>query len=470
MIAVGLSQHLKYNTSAAAKFRIIVLLAVSTVNLSTVSCSRAINDNWDTYQNSVVRLVVDTLEGTSTGTAFSVSENGYYITNHHVIEKAIDDRVSAIEAVSPASKVHPASVVWSNPEQDLAIVQVPTWINPALPLYSPGNVKINLPVLSLGFPGSSDEFSDMTNPAWIKPTLKRGIISEVLDTTFEKGAQSLGLYEHSAAVNTGNSGGPLFDECGRVVGVNVAKATSTFDVGRAFEEAEVYGVDKASLEIQEGTFFAIRIEEVVSVLSDEAIEFEVTNRPCLGERLSPNQFIAGLVALFVLFVFAVLAIILYSRKRVTRMMRSRKSISEMFISDQNPMSTIAVSDTSLNERKTKVYRGDSGEVVDTDSVRIECVTGNASSFSIYPGQSIKLGRDNVACEICILNEHISREHARVLMLENGRLSVIDLKSSAGTFLDGLKVPDEPPGLEILPGARLLLGSEDVVYVRVVSKD
>lgn len=437
--------------------------------LLLIGCSSAIDDEWESYQTSVIRLVADTVDGMTTGTAFAINDQGYYATNYHVIEPAKESKLSAVESLSPASKVHSALVVWSNPEQDLAIVHVPSWPNPALTIFSPGNVKVNLPVLSVGFPGSSDVFSGKENPAWTIPTLKRGIISESLSSTLKSGGQVLGLYEHSAVVNSGNSGGPLVDECGRVVGVNVAKATSSFDVGNAVKEATTFGVNEASIDIQEGAFFAIKAEELVAVLISQSLDFNVSNRPCLGERLSPTQFLTGLFGLVALFSMALFFLFMYFRKKLPNQKISLGSLSKMILPTEESgfdSGPVALKEPVKSSTGGKVYRGEGGEIIHTNTVQLECIAGNCPFIKLIPGQSVKLGRDNAVCDIGVLNEHVSREHAKLTLTENGLLFVVDLKSTSGTYLDARKVPDEPPGMEMKIGSRLLLGSEGVVYMRL----
>ena len=89
------------------------------------------------------------------------------------------------------------------------------------------------------------------------------------------------------------------------------------------------------------------------------------------------------------------------------------------------------------------------------------------SITLYRGDRVVIGRNPNNCTVCIESELISRQHAELFIDARGRLRVHDLGSSNGTYVDHAQAPEDERGgdrgLELGPGNRLILGSEDVVY-------
>ena len=143
------------------------------------------------------------------GSGVIVSEQGYVLTNHHVVES-----VDQIEiALSDARKV-PARVVGTDPETDLAVLKIELQKLPAITFAKADQVRVGDFVLAIG------------NPFGIGQTVTMGIVSglgrsHLGITTFENFIQT------DAAINPGNSGGALVDASGRLVGINTAIYSQT---------------------------------------------------------------------------------------------------------------------------------------------------------------------------------------------------------------------------------------------------
>ena len=146
--------------------------------------------------------VVEITAGQGTGSGFIVSSEGIVVTNHHVV--AGYDTVTMRLATGAS---HRGDVTSSDPDMDLAYIHI---LNagrslPALPVGDSESIRVGDEVIAIGFP-----------IGWIlgtDPTISRGIISAKRDK----------LLQTDAAVNPGNSGGPLLDSSGHVVGVVVAR-------------------------------------------------------------------------------------------------------------------------------------------------------------------------------------------------------------------------------------------------------
>lgn len=138
------------------------------------------------------------------GSGFIFSEDGYIITNNHVVERATDIKVILQNGDSYAAKI-----IGTDPKSDLALLKIkPKTKLPAVKFGNSDNLEIGDWVLAIG------------NPFGLGHTVTSGIISA-------KG-RSLGFGSYDdfvqtdAAINPGNSGGPLFNFQGEVVGVNTA--------------------------------------------------------------------------------------------------------------------------------------------------------------------------------------------------------------------------------------------------------
>ena len=140
----------------------------------------------------------------SLGSGVIVSQQGFILTNHHVIEAADEIQV----ALADGRNV-PAKLVGADPETDLAVLRVDLKNLPAMTFGSSDNIKIGDVVLAIG------------NPFGVGQTVTMGIVSAVGRShlginTFENFIQT------DAAINPGNSGGALIDVSGHLIGINSA--------------------------------------------------------------------------------------------------------------------------------------------------------------------------------------------------------------------------------------------------------
>jgi len=184
------------------------------VCLAIVSSVRANIDPQTVEKANRIIGRVYSQEGT-TGTCFLISDEGYFVTNSHVVGSSSQ----VIIRFPDQSEQITAEVVYSLSDhqihEDLAILKVsPNKIKKRLS----GTLILTPPaqgteVFSLGFPGAADIYG-INNSSEGSSTLTRGVVSSV------KGD----LVLTDAAINPGNSGGPLFNFDGVIIGVNTAKS------------------------------------------------------------------------------------------------------------------------------------------------------------------------------------------------------------------------------------------------------
>lgn len=153
------------------------------------------------------------------GTGFFIDANGLIATNNHVVSGA--DNVTIILY---DGKQVPGDVLWTDPGNDLAIVKVNSeHVAGVVTIGNSDNIRVGEGVVAIGNPMSA-EFAG---------TVTHGIISAKNRTVQVQG----GIQEYiqiDAAINGGNSGGPLFDMKGNVIGINSAKIAQTGIEGIAF--------------------------------------------------------------------------------------------------------------------------------------------------------------------------------------------------------------------------------------------
>lgn len=177
-------------------------------------------------EQSVVRVIaeVETAEGAqiSTGSGFVVAP-GKVVTNGHVIEQArgLGGLVVVVPGRAGAAVV--ATIERIDGRRDLALLSLERPIEGRpLPVAVDG-LDIGAEVRAFGYPGVVDrmlglEVADLVKGS--RPSEDVGVVNQIASAPVD--GAPLGLILHSAIVNPGNSGGPLVDRCGRVVGVNTA--------------------------------------------------------------------------------------------------------------------------------------------------------------------------------------------------------------------------------------------------------
>ncbi len=150
-----------------------------------------------------------TQEATSLGSGFLVSADGYVVTNNHVVSPDPRARLEEVTVTLPDGTEYPAELVGTDPDSDLAVLKI-TRPEP-FPFVRFGDsseARVGDWVIAIG------------NPFGLGGTVTSGIVSSVLRNV------GSGAYDRfiqtDAAINRGNSGGPLFDMQGNVIGINNA--------------------------------------------------------------------------------------------------------------------------------------------------------------------------------------------------------------------------------------------------------
>ncbi|WP_225205943.1 S1C family serine protease [Novosphingobium huizhouense] len=212
---------------------------------------------------SVVRVVILETDGTRAsivghGTGFAVAPN-LVVTNAHVVEQLQEDDSLLVGVVPPQGRAGvQASLVATSPRNDLALLRIDgKGMLPAATLY-PGAVQDSAEVFAVGYPGNVDmaqglSMADLVTPQAAVKT--RGYVSA------GRSSKQFDTILHTAPLGSGNSGGPLLDSCGRVVGVN------------SFGTVSDNGTDSSF-------FFAISMRELAAFLRQAGVEPHTSGLPC----------------------------------------------------------------------------------------------------------------------------------------------------------------------------------------------
>lgn len=144
---------------------------------------------------------------TSTGTGIIMSSDGYIITNHHVIENA-----TALSIIMLDGTEYEAALIGSDEKSDLAVLKIDASGLPAAEFGDSDALLVGDPVYAIGNPLGLELMGTFTD----------GIVSAInRDVTVDE--RTMTLIQTNAAINSGNSGGPLINQYGQVVGINTLK-------------------------------------------------------------------------------------------------------------------------------------------------------------------------------------------------------------------------------------------------------
>jgi hypothetical protein len=378
-------------------------------------------------------MVLTSHDGGVSGSGFVVDPSGLVATNAHVVEEARKIAV-ATSLDGRTASVFPARAVWVDRGYDLALIQVDELKLPSVQLSTRIPDKGNT-VIAIGYPGAADRGDwDPAKSDWVESTVTQGIVERSMSMGWSEYAPSQMVLQHSAAINPGNSGGPLLDACGRVVGINTQKALSQL---RRTEG----GIGIAQVD---GIFYAAHVEQLIKALEERHANVNVVDTMCTSALAASNPIVIAaphvpttptnsplwplMTGAAVLLAGAAMFVSLKKpqviRETFTRYQRSS--------SRQQPVAPVGGGSTGT----VWTFRGQTG-------------AGQAVNLSVdvatLERRNVVIGRHSDQCDLAIDDPSISRRHA-VLSYQAGRLSIADLRSSNGTFVEGQKVASQPLAL------------------------
>jgi S1-C subfamily serine protease len=193
--------------------------------------------------------VVTVRTPTRSGSGFFIAD-GILVTNRHVVEIS-----QSVSVVTGKGETFQSDSIFVHPTKDLALIKIKGASFPYLKLADPSSVNVGSEVIAIGSPGVSGQ---LTFPN----TVTKGILS-----AFRNSSEDGVMVQTDATMNPGNSGGPLLNSYGEVIGVNTMK---------------IVGPDVAGLN------FAIYTSEVLQMLKENFNYVPIYSRNDLGTNTAPT--------------------------------------------------------------------------------------------------------------------------------------------------------------------------------------
>ena len=197
----------------------------------------SISDLYEECLPSYVAISVATKSGEGVGSGVIMTSDGYIATNYHVVEDAVD-----ISVIMSNGITYEADFIDGDELNDIAVIKVDAKNLPAAKLGSSQNSRVGDQVMAIGTPHSINYQGTMTS-GYIS-ALNRRFVEQNTNGTVKK---VLYLIQTDTSVNPGNSGGPLFNMSGEVIGIVALKIAG---------------------ENYEGLGFAIPMESVIDMIND----------------------------------------------------------------------------------------------------------------------------------------------------------------------------------------------------------
>ena len=224
-------------------------LGMSAEDIYVMACTQVVsiktgNDSINTPFSGIVPNAATT----AVGSGFIISSDGYILTNFHVIEMAYHYNLPLTVCLIDGTE-YEASIVGYDRNNDVAVISVKAiGLTPAI-LGNSDNINVGQAVYAVGNPLGELVY-----------TMTDGIVS-ARDREVTVEGKIINTFQFSAAVNSGNSGGPLYDSNGEVIGIVTAKPL------------------RASVE---GIGFAIPINDAIEIATELIEHGYITGRPFIG--------------------------------------------------------------------------------------------------------------------------------------------------------------------------------------------
>ena len=447
---------------------VAVLLAVALCFAALALPALAVDDIPDEVEAARQGVVRVLQRNCGTGTGFIIAQTGkatYIITNRHVVTDEEGRTYANAEIILTTSqeRMLKANVyaiqVFDSGNIDLVMLEVLDGLKdrPVLPLCDSSNVKSGEAVYTLGFPGTGDNNARNAPSRPEDLTLTGGNISK-LDYVYKRSYYGETLsYQHNASINYGNSGGPLLNKHGQVIGVNTW--INPDDTSRSIN-------------------FSIQIDYVISYCKKNDIAFvsgqppepttvppetvppTTTIEPVTEAPPSPSfelkwYYIAGAVAVLALIA---MLIVLLSRKKKEAVPAPAPQPS-MPVAPAPPMPP-AAAPQNYPAGPAQSYP----EAPAQNYPPASAIVGTGGQFvgdNIPVPDRITLGRDPKRCNVVFQTKAagVSALHCEIINV-GGTMQLTDRGSSYGTFLaSGVKLDANRP-YDLHPGDSFYLGAKE----------
>jgi len=361
------------------------------------------------------------------GSGFFVTDDGHVLTNAHVVQ---DSKIETLLVFGKGMSEEPeiARKIWVIPERDIAVLKTkkPDKVVPLQLLSAnPGKGEA---VWALGYPGKQLQNMSSFKESYEEwdATLTNGIVSRTfIGATSPENEARQQLIQHTAEISQGNSGGPLINECGVVVGINYLGTTS---VSEEVDDPDFFAIgSKGILEILPTRIDGITSSkgcdvedapEVVAELEKSEIQSTPEKKPTTEITFTPN-----LSILFFIIIAAVLAVLYYY------LLRARPEVKKI----------------NKTLEKTALRNPEYGDDSLKQFLRMSGFNGEGRPISFlfevrepFDQRGWIIGRNSGFADFEIVNKDVSRAHAQVKVVGE-QFYIRDLGSTNTTQLNGINL-------------------------------
>ena len=401
-------------------------------------------DGWDWYQ----------------GSGFAIGEEGkpvsYIVTNSHVVSGMVD--VYLYRGEDDMIPLYPTSI--DLPVNDVAVMEIsePIYNIPPLVVNDGDKAKVGDAIYCLGFPANADFLDGSFSGKPEDITVTSGIVSKITS-----GADSVEFYQIDATINGGNSGGPLIDANGYVIGINSfiladSEGNSYGYNGSVFLDELIDALDSRGFKYMKASEVQATIATVDTTTNDnqdasdvdadadeDEDEDKVSTRNKKSSALGTGAII-GIVAvgalLLIIIVIVILVVALKGKKQPA------PAPQPMPTPQQAPRPVVQQPQQPQQPRKTAMLLGISGQF----SGRSINLNGQAS-FGRNPGNQVNYPSDY---------KGISGSHC-ILEFDGNAFYLTDLGSTYGTYLANGQKLNPRTKYTLSNGERFYLASQDEMF-------
>ncbi len=390
-------------------------------------------------ERSMVRILIEGPSDHASASGFIVSKQGHIATAYHVVQEHIENGLDlfVLESGAAPDARRKATVISAYPGEDLAVLKVDNLDRPPAVLSEsdPDALSKGMEIFAIGYPGAGDRLGGESGASFTVGTTNR-----TFSGAWTSDGAKIRIIQHSAATNPGNSGGPVVNPCGQVVGLNTEREMAMLMTPSGIPV--VY-------DVIQGVFFASHVAVLLEKLKALDIPYNGSNRTCriiLGVA-STNFYWYGLLALLVVLA-AVLLVFRHWPKRVLHVVVLGDMDSGTGLRN---LGHVLFDRLGLRQKKNSEWR-------------LHCDDGEGAPVEVIVSQDdlrrapkgLVIGCDP-SCDRCLVADGIAGKHAQLVAL-GSELGVVDLNSGGVTQVnESTIVPADNP-VVLSPGAHLRLGN------------